>query len=156
MAKCSESSSGPTLIAGYKNWVIYTDSGNLRDQTLDRLDGKGGPSLATDARYHSVVDRLVVREGIRTRLADSVETALRWGGNRLVVMRQSAGDAFASKLEACSRASRQWRSYLRAAQAYMLISMPTCTSTIFGVFQVIRVLPGRYEGHQDSGNLPAS
>jgi hypothetical protein len=27
--------------------------------------------------------------------------------------------------------------YLRAAQAYMLISMPTGTSTILGVFQVI-------------------
>jgi hypothetical protein len=27
--------------------------------------------------------------------------------------------------------------YLRAAQAYMLISMPTATSTILGVFQVI-------------------
>jgi len=34
--------------------------------------------------------------------------------------------------------------YLRAAQAYMLISMPTCTSTIFGVFQVIRVLPSTF------------
>jgi hypothetical protein len=30
-----------------------------------------------------------------------------------------------------------WCDYLRTAQAYMLISMPTCTSTIFGVFQVI-------------------
>ena len=28
--------------------------------------------------------------------------------------------------------------YLRDAQAYMLISMPTDTSTIFGVFQLIR------------------
>ncbi len=28
----------------------------------------------------AVVDRLVIREGVRTRLADSVETALRWGG----------------------------------------------------------------------------
>jgi hypothetical protein len=28
--------------------------------------------------------------------------------------------------------------YLRAAQAYMLISMPTDTSTIFGAFQAIR------------------
>jgi hypothetical protein len=27
--------------------------------------------------------------------------------------------------------------YLRAAQAYMLISMPTGTSTIFGAFQAI-------------------
>src|SRR5580658_2520253 len=34
---------------------------------------------------------------------------------------------------------RTLRSYLRAAQAYMLISMPTGTSTIFGVFQVIWV-----------------
>jgi hypothetical protein len=30
--------------------------------------------------------------------------------------------------------------YLRAAQAYMLISMPTGTSTILGVFQVICIL----------------
>src|SRR3954466_11320542 len=35
----------------------------------------------------AVVDRLVVREGVRTRLADSVETALRWGGNRIVVLK---------------------------------------------------------------------
>src|SRR3982751_1845428 len=35
----------------------------------------------------AVVDRLVIREGIRTRLADSVETALKWGTNRLVVLR---------------------------------------------------------------------
>jgi hypothetical protein len=33
---------------------------------------------------------------------------------------------------------RSFRAYLRAAQAYMLISMPTGTSTIFGVFQVMR------------------
>jgi hypothetical protein len=33
------------------------------------------------------------------------------------------------------------QSYLRAAQAYMLISMPTGTSTIFGAFQAIRVSP---------------
>jgi hypothetical protein len=36
-----------------------------------------------------------------------------------------------------SRAERF--AYLRVAQTYMLISMPTCTSTIFGVFQVIRL-----------------
>jgi excinuclease ABC subunit A len=38
-----------------------------------------------------VVDRLVIREGVRTRLADSVDTALAWGGNRLVVSRQLPG-----------------------------------------------------------------
>ena len=40
-----------------------------------------------------------------------------------------------------SRADRFGYVYLRDAQAYMLISMPTCTSTIFGVFQVIGGLP---------------
>src|SRR5215212_6892559 len=42
-----------------------------------------------------------------------------------------------------SRADRR-RVYRRAAQAYMLISMPTGTSTIFGVFQLIRVSPKQY------------
>jgi hypothetical protein len=37
-----------------------------------------------------------------------------------------------------SRADRPKAAYLRAAQAYMLISMPTDTSTIFGAFQAIR------------------
>jgi hypothetical protein len=40
----------------------------------------------------------------------------------------------ASKREAIDAA------YLRAAHAYMLISMPTGTSTIFGVFQAILAL----------------
>ena len=37
------------------------------------------------------MDRLVVREGVRTRLADSVDTALKWGDNRLIVLRQQRG-----------------------------------------------------------------
>ena len=40
----------------------------------------------------AVVDRLVIREGIRSRLADSVETALKWGGSRIVVLRQARGE----------------------------------------------------------------
>ncbi len=36
----------------------------------------------------AVVDRLVVRDGIRVRLTDSIETALKWGGNRVVVLCQ--------------------------------------------------------------------
>ncbi|HKP02820.1 MAG TPA: excinuclease ABC subunit UvrA [Chthoniobacterales bacterium] len=63
-----------------------------------RIDGEiaelGGPEpirLKKTDRHtiEAVVDRLVIREGVRTRLADSVETALRWGGNRIVVLRQS-------------------------------------------------------------------
>src|SRR5574338_186622 len=40
----------------------------------------------------AVVDRLVVRDGIRVRLTDSIETALKWGSNRVVVLRQQPGD----------------------------------------------------------------
>ncbi len=37
-------------------------------------------------RIEAVVDRLVVRDGIRQRLSDSVATALKWGGNKLAVL----------------------------------------------------------------------
>src|SRR5438552_1241692 len=36
----------------------------------------------------AVVDRLISRDGVRVRLVDSVDTALTWGGNRVVVLRQ--------------------------------------------------------------------
>jgi hypothetical protein len=52
-----------------------------------------------------------------------------------------SGACHGSKQEvaAGSRADRPCAIYLRAAQAYMLISMPTGTSTIFGAFQAIQV-----------------
>src|SRR5258708_27875704 len=65
-----------------------------------RIDGEiielGRPEpirLAKEAKHviEVVVDRLVIREGVRTRLADSVDTALKWGGNRLVILRRVEG-----------------------------------------------------------------
>ncbi|HEX7517151.1 MAG TPA: excinuclease ABC subunit UvrA [Chthoniobacterales bacterium] len=52
--------------------------------------GKPQPIRLKKTERHTieaVVDRLIIREGVRTRLADSVETALKWGGNRIVVLR---------------------------------------------------------------------
>src|SRR5437868_7596526 len=52
--------------------------------------GRPEPIRLNKTKQHTieaVVDRLVVREGIRTRLTDSVETALKWGGNKTVVLR---------------------------------------------------------------------
>src|SRR5262249_44046074 len=37
----------------------------------------------------AVVDRLIVRDGIRIRLTDSIETALKWGGNRVIVLKET-------------------------------------------------------------------
>ena len=44
---------------------------------------------------------------------------------------------FESKDCFLNRAGHPTEAYLRAAQAYMLISMPTDTSTIFGAFQAM-------------------
>src|SRR5213075_2755695 len=41
----------------------------------------------------AVVDRLIIRDGVRVRLADSVDTALKWGGNRVFVLRDVEGAA---------------------------------------------------------------
>jgi excinuclease ABC subunit A len=45
----------------------------------------------------AVVDRLIVRDGIRVRLTDSIETALKWGRNRVIVLRQQPGDRATEK-----------------------------------------------------------
>jgi excinuclease ABC subunit A len=63
-----------------------------------RIDGeiveldKPTPIKLSKSKTHvieAVVDRLVVREEIGQRLADSIEMALRWGGNHIAVSRQS-------------------------------------------------------------------
>jgi excinuclease ABC subunit A len=64
-----------------------------------RVDGEmlelGRPEpirLKKDRRHtiEAVVDRLVIRDGIRSRLADSIETALKWGANSVVALEQTA------------------------------------------------------------------
>src|SRR5262245_21671049 len=55
---------------------------------LDRTEPirlKKGAEYTIDAAVH----RLMVREGIRVRLTDSIETALKWGGNSIVVLWQT-------------------------------------------------------------------
>ena len=69
------------------------------DGEMTELDHTEPIRLKKGQRHtiEAVVDRLVVRDGIRVRLTDSVETALKWGGNRIVVLCQTAtaGDNWA-------------------------------------------------------------
>ncbi len=62
------------------------------DGQIIELDRSEPVRLKKNERHtiEAVVDRLVVREGIRVRLTDSVETALKWGGNKIVVLCESA------------------------------------------------------------------
>jgi excinuclease ABC subunit A len=87
--------------------LIENQSGEFRD-VLEKLKREGfvraridGQLIELDRsepirlkkgerhKIEAVVDRLVVRDGIRVRLTDSIETALKWGGNRIVVLRQT-------------------------------------------------------------------
>src|SRR5437867_1574424 len=63
------------------------------DGQVTELDRSERPRLNKNKRHtiEAVVDRLIVRDGIRVRLTDSVETALKWGRNRIIVLRQQAG-----------------------------------------------------------------
>src|SRR5881227_3473375 len=64
------------------------------DGEIMELDRSERIRLKKNERHtiEAVVDRLVVRDGIRIRLTDSIETALKWGGNRVVLLRQRPGD----------------------------------------------------------------
>jgi excinuclease ABC subunit A len=73
---------------------------------LDRPE----PIRLNKNRQHTieaVVDRLIVRDGIRVRLTDSIETALKWGGSKLSILRTiqktSNGQAPTSNIQ-----SQEW------------------------------------------------
>ncbi|HLW35739.1 MAG TPA: excinuclease ABC subunit UvrA, partial [Chthoniobacterales bacterium] len=76
------------------------------DGEIVELDRPDPVRLKKDARHtiEAVVDRLVVREGIRVRLTDSVETALRWGENKLSILKEkktSNAERPTSNIESC-------------------------------------------------------
>jgi len=64
------------------------------DGQLMELDRPEPIRLNKNRRHtiEAVIDRLVIREGIRVRLTDSIETALKLGGNRVVVLREISAD----------------------------------------------------------------
>src|SRR3989441_6453882 len=91
--------------------VIRDQKGEFRD-VIERLAREGFVRARVDGEFlelasnvrvkldpkqkHSievVVDRLVIDEKIRIRLSDSIETALKWGEGRLLVLHQPGGAA---------------------------------------------------------------
>jgi excinuclease ABC subunit A len=64
------------------------------DGEIVELDRPDPIRLKKNDRHtiEAVVDRLVVRDGIRVRLTDSIETALKWGGNKIAVLRAQSDD----------------------------------------------------------------
>jgi excinuclease ABC subunit A len=71
------------------------------DGQIAELDRPEPIRLKKSERHtiEAVVDRLIVRDGIRIRLTDSIETALKWGGNRVVVLKQASNAELSDTLE---------------------------------------------------------
>ncbi len=63
------------------------------DGEITELNATTLPKLAKTVKHtiEAVVDRLAIREDIRQRLADSIETALRWGEGKMAVIRLEPG-----------------------------------------------------------------
>ena len=84
--------------------VVSGEVGEFRD-VIEKLKREGFVRVRIDGEIHelgpvaikldkskshrieAVVDRLIVREGIRQRLSDSVGTALKWGEGKIIVLR---------------------------------------------------------------------
>lgn len=63
------------------------------DGALIELGGQQPITKLAGGVAHSidvVIDRVILREGVRSRLAESVELALKWGRGRMVVLMQAA------------------------------------------------------------------
>jgi excinuclease ABC subunit A len=105
--------------------VVRDEKGEFRD-VVERLAREGFVRARIDGEYveltsnarvkldpkqkHTidvVVDRLVIDEKIRVRLSDSVETALKWGEGRLLLLHQPPG-ADAMKWEEALHSNRAY------------------------------------------------
>ncbi len=112
--------------------VVREQKGEFRD-VVERLAREGFVRARIDGEFlelasnvrvkldpktkHSidvVVDRLVIDEKIRIRLSDSVETALRWGEGRLLVLQQIAAEGAGSR----TPNSEAWNETLHSNRNY--------------------------------------
>ena len=87
------------------------------DGEIIELDRPQPIRLKKNERHtiEAVVDRLVLRDGIRSRLTDSLETALKWGSNRVFILKQtpnppsqSSGAAGAQRSTPNAEISESW------------------------------------------------
>src|SRR5438876_7523502 len=109
--------------------VIAAEKGEFRD-VIERLAREGFVRARVDGEFlelasnvrvkldpkqkHSievVVDRLVIDEKVRVRLSDSVETALRWGDGRLLLLHQAPQDSRAPSSDVWNETLHSNRNY---------------------------------------------
>jgi excinuclease ABC subunit A len=112
--------------------IVANQKGEFRD-VLERLGREGFVRARVDGELielgvqhrlrlapkqkhtiEAVVDRLVIDDKVRVRLSDSVETALKWGEGRVLVLHQAPEDDSAIH----PRASPGWQETLHSTRNY--------------------------------------
>ncbi|MCX8157236.1 MAG: excinuclease ABC subunit UvrA [Verrucomicrobiae bacterium] len=163
--------------------VVRNEKGEFRD-VIERLAREGFVRARVDGQMHElaantrikldpklrhtievVVDRLVVDEKIRIRLSDSVETALKWGENAVVVLHQppeaSASEVWTETLHstrACSPVTG--RSYEKVTPKHFSFNAPQGACPVCHglgqkmVFDPALVVPVPEKSLEDGAILP--
>ena len=130
-----------------------------------RIDGEiielGRPEpirLTKDAKHdiEVVIDRLVIREGVRTRLADSVDTALKWGGNRLVVLRSTSSSVSSSSSPAAADETKmKMKTQTRSDPDWETLRYSTDYSNPDTGFTLPQLTPKHFSFNSHLGACPA-
>src|SRR5437764_2258625 len=127
------------------------------DGEIMELDRSERIRLKKNERHtiEAVVDRLVVRDGIRIRLTDSIETALKWGGNRVVLLRQRPGDGvMVKRSNEKIIASTSQHSNTSAAEREELVYSTDYGSAATG-FRIGELTPRHFSFNSHLGACPA-
>jgi excinuclease ABC subunit A len=127
------------------------------DGQIIELDRSDPLRLKKNERHtiEAVVDRLVVRDGIRVRLTDSIETALKWGGNRIAVLRQRSGDGVMEKRGNEKSTSPRFQSAVTPAGEWEELRYSTDYGNAETGFTLDELTPRHFSFNSHLGACPA-
>ena len=127
------------------------------DGQLMELDRPEPIRLNKNRRHtiEAVIDRLVIREGIRVRLTDSIETALKLGGNRVVVLRERQGDGAKEKWSNAQRNTPILHHSITPAAAWEELRYSTDYGNAETGFTLSDLTPRHFSFNSHLGACPA-
>ncbi len=127
------------------------------DGEIMELDRSERIRLNKNERHtiEAVVDRLVVRDGIRIRLTDSIETTLKWGGNRVVVLRHQRGDGVVDQWSNEKSKTPTFRHSNTPAESWEELRYSTDYGNAATGFRIGELTPRHFSFNSHLGACPA-
>jgi excinuclease ABC subunit A len=127
------------------------------DGQIIELDRSEPIRLIKNKRHtiEAVVDRLVVRNGIRVRLTDSIETALKWGGNRVLVLKQPRGDGVMEKPGVAETVTPAFQPSITSSEEWKELHYSTDYGNAETGFRIGELTPRHFSFNSHLGACPA-